>query len=154
MLTLHRAENIDNTERFEEIIDFVNNISGDKTVIFPIHPRAKKIYENTKIKFAENVRIVKPVDYFDILMLIKTSALVMTDSGGLQKEAYWLKIPCITLRDETEWVETVKSGWNILYKDYTGSHNPMDEKEANYGDGKAAERIVYLINEGVHNLLR
>lgn len=155
LLTLHRAENTDNVEKLEEIIDFVNDMSGGKDVIFPIHPRTKKIYENTKKKFAVNVRIIDPVDYFDMLQLLKESIHVLTDSGGLQKEAYWLKVPCITLRRETEWVETVKSGWNILYKDYNGSHNPVDEKEANYGDGKAAERIVYLIiNEGLNDLLR
>ena len=153
LLTLHRVESTNNIERLEEMIDFVNDTSEGKDVIFPIHPRTKKIYGNTKIKFAENVRIINPVDYFDILQLLKESALVLTDSGGLQKEAYWLKIPCITLRRETEWVETVQSGWNILYKDYNGSHNLMDEKETYYGDGKAAERIVRLINEGLHNIL-
>ncbi len=154
LLTLHRAENTDNMERLEEIIGFVNDISGDKTIIFPIHPRTRKVYGNAKKRFVENVKIVEPVDYFDILMLLKTSALILTDSGGLQKEAYWLKIPCITLRDETEWMETVQGGWNILYKDYNGSHNLKDVNGTYYGDGKAAERIVYLINEGLHNLLR
>ena len=133
LLTLHRAESTNNIERLEEIIAFVNDISGGTDVIFSIHPRTKNIFGDTKIKFAENVKVIDPVDYFDMLQLLKESALALTDSGGLQKEAYWLKTPCITLRRETEWVETVKSGWNVLYKDY--------------GDGKAAERIMCLISE-------
>lgn len=147
LMTLHRAENTDNVKRLEEIIGFVNDISGGKDVIFPIHPRTKNIFGNTKIKFAENVKIIDPVDYFDMLQLLKGSTLVLTDSGGLQKEAYWLEIPCITLRRETEWVETIKSGWNVLYKDYNGSHKPTDTKRTCYGDGKASERIVSIIDK-------
>ncbi len=144
LLTLHRAENIDHVERLEEIIGFVNDLSKDKTVIFPIHPRTKKIYRDAKRRFTENVNKIEPMDYFDLLMLLKNSDLVMTDSGGLQKEAYWLEIPCITMRNETEWVETIKSSWNVLYKDYNGSHNPTDVNGTDYGDGKAAERIVSI----------
>ncbi len=147
LLTLHRAENIDHVERLEEIIGFVNDLSKDKTVIFPIHPRTKKIYRDAKRRFTENVNKIEPMDYFDLLMLLKNSDLVMTDSGGLQKEAYWLEIPCITMRNETEWVETIKSGWNVLYKDYNGSHNPTDVNGTDYGDGKAAERIVSIIDK-------
>ncbi len=147
LLTLHRAESTNNIERLEEIIAFVNDVSVGKDVIFPIHPRTKSIFGNTKIKFAENVKIIDPVDYFDMLQLLKESALVLTDSGGLQKGAYWLKTPCITLRRETEWVETVKSGWNVLYKDYVGPHNPTETHKTFYGDGKAAERIMCLISE-------
>lgn len=80
-------------------------------------------------------------------MLLKNSELVMTDSGGLQKEAFGLEIPCITLRNETEWIETLQGGWNILYKDYNGSHKPTDFKRTCYGDGKAAERIVSIIDK-------
>lgn len=145
LLTIHRAESTTSIEQLEKIITFVNDISGGKNVIFPIHPRTKSIYTNTKIRFAENVKIIDPVNYFDMLQLLKESTLVLTDSGGLQKEAYWIKTPCITLRDETEWVETVESGWNILYKDYNGFHKPKDIKRTYYGDGKAAERIVFLL---------
>jgi UDP-N-acetylglucosamine 2-epimerase len=142
LLTIHRAENTDDQVRFEDIISFVNDISSDKRVIFPVHPRTKKVYETAKKKFADNINIIAPVGYFDILILLKNCALAMTDSGGMQKEAYWLKTPCITLRDETEWVETLESGWNVLGKDYKDSHKTSDMKGLCYGDGKAAERIV------------
>ncbi len=146
LMTLHRAENTDCVERFEDIIGFVNDLSKDKTVIFPIHPRTKKIYGSAKRRFNGNINIIEPLDYFDLLMLLKNSALVMTDSGGLQKEAYWLEIPCITMRNETEWIETLQGGWNVLYKDYNGAHKPIDVKRTCYGDGKAADRIVSIID--------
>ncbi len=144
LLTIHRAENTVNQERFSELIDFVNNASDSKPVIFPMHPRTKKVYEDYDNKLADNIKTIDPVSYFDILMLLKKSSLIMTDSGGMQKEAYWLQVPCITLRDETEWVETVQSGWNVLYRDYNGSHNHSDIASL-YGDGKAAEKIVNFL---------
>ncbi len=142
LFTLHRAESTDNLNRFQEIIEFVNDVSGAKQVIFPIHPRTRQAYQSVKKKFAENVKVMDPVGYFDLLMLLKHCKLLMTDSGGMQKEAYWLNVPCITLRDETEWVETVQSGWNVLYKAYHGSHAPSHYNDALYGDGKTAARIV------------
>lgn len=145
LLTLHRAENTDNYNKFEEIISFVNETSLGETVIFPMHPRTKKAYEGTDKKFTDNIKIVDPVGYFDILMLLKNCSLVTTDSGGMQKEAYWLRVHCITMRDETEWVETVESGWNVLYKDYGGSHKALDVDGIPYGDGKTAERVVNLL---------
>ncbi len=154
LLTLHRAESTDSLENFEALIDFVNNISASKTIIFPIHPRAKKVYEKIKKKFSENIRIIEPVGYFDMLMLLKNSYLIMTDSGGMQKEAYWLKIPCITLRNETEWIETLHSGWNVLYKNYNGSHKPSNTNVAYYGDGKTSERILGAIINFLREKLR
>jgi UDP-N-acetylglucosamine 2-epimerase len=144
LLTLHRAENADHVNNFQKIVKFVNEISDGKRVVFPMHPRTKKSYDETNVKCCENIKIIEPFSYFDALMLLKNSSMVMTDSGGMQKEAYWLKVPCITLREETEWVETVQSGWNILYKNYNGLHKPINHN-ACYGDGKAARRIAKIV---------
>ena len=140
-MTLHRAENTDNPDRLRSIVDFSNEVTAGREIIFPVHPRTKKAIRNLQKGFAGNIRMAEPLGYFDMIWLLKNSAIALTDSGGLQKEAYWLKVPCITLRDETEWVETVQSGWNILYKDYKKSHEPETSITA-YGDGNAAERIV------------
>lgn len=145
LLTLHRAENTDNKKRFDEVIEFVNDMSRNREVIFPMHPRTKKTFQKSKTKLSKSIKIIESVGYFDMLTLLKNSSLLMTDSGGMQKEAYWLKIPCITLRDETEWGETLQSGWNILYKEYRVPHTPSDRRTNHYGDGKAAERIVSTI---------
>jgi len=141
LLTLHRAESTDNLHRLEEIVGFVNDVSAGKTVIFPMHPRTKTAYEKSSIKFKKSIQLIEPMGYFDILALLKNCLLVMTDSGGMQKEAFWLKIPCITLRDETEWIETVHSGWNVLYKNFSYAHTHRKMTNC-YGDGKAASRIV------------
>lgn len=146
-LTIHRAENTDDPDRFRELIEVVNSASRGRTTLFPVHPRTRKTCEKYDIKFADNVRIIDPVGYFDLLALVKSSELVMTDSGGLQKEAYWLKVPCITLRQETEWVETLHSGWNVLYRDYRGIHQPSESEGHMYGDGTAAEKIINILAE-------
>lgn len=152
ILTLHRAENTDNIRRFDEIIDFVNGVAQKYPVVFPVHPRTQKMYGQAKNRFSSRVEMIEPLGYFDMVTLLQQAALVMTDSGGLQKEAYWLKVPCITLRDETEWVETVASGWNVLYKDYQGRHYPKTAAEPAYGDGRAAMRIVQIISHLARNL--
>lgn len=144
LLTLHRAENTDNASKLNEIIDFVNNMSVGKRVIFPMHPRTKKVYSNSDRNFSHNIEIIEPLGYFDILAVLKNCELLMTDSGGMQKEAYWLKIPCITLRNETEWVETVESGWNVLYKDYKANYSPKDNGNC-YGDGNSADKIINVL---------
>jgi UDP-GlcNAc3NAcA epimerase len=145
LLTIHRAENTDDKERFKSLLDFVASSSDSKKTLFPAHPRSKKFIEENAIKLPESIIISKPFGYLDTLVLLKNSHILFTDSGGMQKEAYWLKVPCITLRDETEWVETIESGWNVLYKDYIGTHTPTDHTPNAYGDGHTAERIVNVI---------
>ena len=147
VLTLHRAENTDDEQRLEKIISFVNEVAAGIPVIFPVHPRTRKALAQIRNKFVANIRMIDPLGYFDMVWLAGKSALILTDSGGLQKEAYWLKVPCITLREETEWVETVKSGWNVLYRNYAGAHYPSHEDEPFYGDGKTAEIIVSALKE-------
>ena len=146
LLTLHRAENTDSPQRLHEVLEFVGTVSKNFPVLFPVHPRTKKILSQTKTTLAENIKPIEPLGYFDMVSLLKNSSMVLTDSGGIQKEAYWLEVPCITLRGETEWVETVASGWNVLYKKFQGSHQPVQKKGTAYGDGQAAERIVNIIS--------
>lgn len=147
ILTVHRAENTDDPDRFDEIIDFVNRTSRGTTVIFPMHPRTRKVIDTAHNRFHDLVRITEPFGYYDMLALVKNSALVYTDSGGLQKEAYWFQVPCITLRQETEWVETVAEGWNVLYREYRGSHGMQVPGTRLYGDGKAAEKIATILSQ-------
>lgn len=145
LLTLHRAENTESSLKLMELIDFVETVSGKTPVIFPVHPRTKKILHSNSINIPQVIRMIEPLGYLDMLELTRNCNLVFTDSGGLQKEAYWLKVPCITLRNETEWIETVQSGWNVLYKDYKVPNNPYTYSNDLYGDGRASERIVNIL---------
>ncbi len=113
LMTLHRAENTDDPKRLGSIIEAINNINS-YDIILPLHPRTKKIIANNEEKFASHIRVIDPVGYFDMLYLEDNCNFVITDSGGVQKEAFFYKKPCITMRDQTEWVETIDSGWNIL----------------------------------------
>jgi UDP-N-acetylglucosamine 2-epimerase len=132
-------------------------------VIFPVHPRTKKTLEGLGIKGrSENLRLIGPVSYFDMLLLERNARVILTDSGGVQKEAFWFGVPCITLRDETEWVETVESGRNRLAGANTlritkGVHEalrlqqvpPAGKSEGIYGNGKAGEKIVTILLNGI-----
>ena len=117
VFTMHRAENTEIDTRFLSIIEAFSSLS-DVKIVFPIHPRTKKIIERKKLyqklKDCKNVLMVPPLGYIDFIQLIKNADKIITDSGGLQKEAYLLKVPCITIRRNTEWIETVTEGWNIL----------------------------------------
>jgi UDP-GlcNAc3NAcA epimerase len=147
VLTLHRAENTDDQVQFGKLIDFVNGTGTGQMIIFPLHPRTRKVYDTVGISFSSNVKIIEPVGYFDLICLLSQANMLLTDSGGMQKEAFWLGIPCITLREETEWTETIESGWNVLYKNYTSQFTPPEKKPSPYGHGNAADVIVrYLIN--------
>jgi UDP-GlcNAc3NAcA epimerase len=115
LATIHRAENTDNPERLEQIISAFRDIS--LKVVIPLHPRTRsKISANIQemIAASGNIKIIEPLGYLDMLQIQKQARLILTDSGGIQKEAFWLRVPCITIRDETEWVETVELGWNYL----------------------------------------
>lgn len=149
LCTLHRAENTDNPDRLKNIVDALNEIHQTTRIVLPLHPRTKKLLDQNKLTL--QVDILEPVGYFDMIELLKNCNLVMTDSGGLQKEAYFFNKCCVTLRDETEWVELVDNGFNILTgadKDMIkqGVHqmlsNKPDFSKELYGDGHAGEKIV------------
>jgi UDP-N-acetylglucosamine 2-epimerase len=121
-------------------------------IVFPVHPRTQKMLELFDLAVPKNVQTIEPLGYLDMLILEKNANCILTDSGGIQKEAYLLGTRCITLRDETEWVETVSSGWNCL----TGADSskiaarfydfkPEGSKPDIYGDGHAADKIIEIL---------
>jgi UDP-GlcNAc3NAcA epimerase len=150
LATIHRSENTDDPERLMGIVDALNAV--EEPVIFPAHPRVIKMLAAHGLKLAHNVHVVPPLDYFEMVHLTGSARLVLTDSGGLQKEAYWLGTPCITLRDETEWTETVTAGWNRLTGantariiDAVRTFAPPATRPALYGDGNVAALCVELL---------
>lgn len=152
LATIHRAENTNDINRLTNIIEALNE-SGE-AIVLPLHPRTKKYMEEYNLKFNDNVKIIAPVGYLDMVMLESNSKKIVSDSGGVQKEAFFLDVPCITLRDETEWVETVENGWNILVganknkiKDAILEFSPSREKINSFGDGKAANKIVGILEK-------
>lgn len=112
LATVHRAANTDDVKRLKQLVKAFNSL--DKKVIFPVHPRTRRAIAANRIRVGANVVMSDAVSYIDMLSLELNAAAILTDSGGVQKEAHYFKVPCVTLRDETEWVETVKSGWNTL----------------------------------------
>jgi UDP-N-acetylglucosamine 2-epimerase (non-hydrolysing)/UDP-GlcNAc3NAcA epimerase len=115
LVTVHRAENTDSKQNLESILQAL--VQLDHPVVFPLHPRTRKMIEGFGLgRFlnAHGIRCLDPVGYLEMLALEENALAILTDSGGVQKEAYWLGVPCVTLREETEWVETVESGWNVL----------------------------------------
>jgi UDP-GlcNAc3NAcA epimerase len=144
LATVHRAENTDDKDRLQNIFSAFSEMG--KPVILPLHPRTKSKLEG--IQFNDNIKIIEPVSYLEMILLLKNSSKVLTDSGGLQKEAYFMQKPCITLRDETEWIETLNGNWNFIVGTDRNliiekiSVNTFDEQGEYYGDGKAGEKIV------------
>jgi UDP-GlcNAc3NAcA epimerase len=158
LLTLHRAENTENIDRLKNIIRAFNsiNVMG----IYPVHPRTKIILKDNNLFFNKNIIIIDPVGYLDMIFLLKNCKFVATDSGGLQKEAYFAKKPCITLRNETEWPETLNNGWNRLVSDNTDKiistiDNIQTPKkyENYYGDGNSSDKILNTIDKYLNNYL-
>jgi UDP-GlcNAc3NAcA epimerase len=152
LATVHRPSNTDNKENLLSILEGFSEIN--EKIVFPIHPRTKKFIDNhnLKNKIGKNILVIKPVGYLDFIMLEKNALKILTDSGGIQKEAYMLKVPCITLRENTEWVETVKDSWNILVgankkKIVNATHNflPKKKQKNYFGDGFASKKIKDIL---------
>ena len=150
LLTVHRAENTDIEHNLKAILSAVNRLA--EPVVFPAHPRTRKRLEQMGWQPGPQVRLIEPQGYFDILVLEKNARLLLTDSGGMQKEAYCLGTPCITLREQTEWVETVEVGWNLLVGADTEGimaavrhFSPPAEHPSLYGDGKTGQAIVRVL---------
>lgn len=152
LTTVHRAENTDDLNRLGSIIFALNQIHTEMEVICPLHPRTSKIIEKNNLK--PKFKIIDPIGYFDMIELLKNCKLVMTDSGGVQKEAFFFSKPCITLREETEWVELVENGYNTLvgsdstkiletYQNFKNRN--LDFSKDLYGKGKSCELILETI---------
>lgn len=157
VVTLHRASNTDIRENLENIIGALIELGKmGETIIFPVHPRTVKFLKEYGLddNLKEKVMLIEPLGYFDFLKLLNHSKKVLTDSGGIQKEAYILKVPCITLRENTEWVETVKDGWNVLVGTdsekivkLTRDFRPTLPVSKVFGSG-ASEKIACVIGDG------
>ena len=156
LATLHRAENTDDPKRLKSILEALNELGRKVPVILPLHPRTKKMIKVYHLStLCERIKLIDPASYLDMLILEKNAKAILTDSGGVQKEAYWLKVPCFTLRDETEWVETIKSGWNVLIGKRVkrivkevghmeGRRRYLKGNEI-FGDGRASQKIVQIL---------
>lgn len=154
LTTIHRAENTMDSKNLASILKVLNNL--DEIVIFPVHPRIRKMVDDlNNVNHYQNIYFVEPVDYLTMLYLTRNSKKVITDSGGLQKECYILDVPCITIREQTEWVETLSKGYNVLSSpEYDELYNKIinakiqDEDKINYyGDGFASRKITTIMEE-------
>lgn len=152
LLTLHRPENVDKKRDLQAILETIDK--SEEKIVFPVHPRTKKNIKKFKLKIDQykNISFIKSVGHLDILVLEKNAKKILTDSGGIQKESYWLKIPCITLRDKTEWTETIQEGWNVLVdKDKEkilkaiNKFEPRTSQHKYFGKGKAAQKIIKIL---------
>ena len=170
LATLHRAENTDNLENLRNIFEALVEISKDTPIILPLHPRTKNSIKSLNPSLLTShfsLRIIDPVSYFDMLILEANAKIIFTDSGGVQKEAFLFKVPCITLRNETEWIETLQSGWNILVgadrEKIINAHRMIAHNLINnnipphtynfYGDGRASKKIIKVLLSIVQNKL-
>lgn len=143
-MTMHRAESTESMEEFQSMMDYALRFAKehDCKIIFPVHPRTKVLVQ--KAPLDDTFITVEPLSYFETQYCLGKASFVLTDSGGLQKEAYFHRIPCITLRTETEWVETINSGWNRLWT--VENYNPRKDI-TDYGDGDCAGDIINILLE-------
>jgi UDP-GlcNAc3NAcA epimerase len=150
LLTIHRAENTDSLIKLSSIVDAINSVP--KIAVIPLHPRTKKQMNKFGLQFNDHVKVINPVGFLDFLSLLLKCSFVVTDSGGIQKEAFFAKKPCITLREQTEWIETVNSGWNktigtnreLIIESLLNINMPSLQ-EYEFGNGKAGSSILDLM---------
>ena len=156
LLTLHRQENTDQPERLRAILDGIER--AGLPMVFPVHPRTSNALRQLGLTLPPNIHSIPPVGYLDMVSLLEFCGVVATDSGGLQKEAYWMKRPCVTLRDETEWTETLEHGWNKLagtdaavIADAIASPSSPSHHPTLYGGGSAAPKVAEVIARQHHS---
>lgn len=142
--TVHRAENTDSPQNLSRVVRYLTEQAREQPIVLPLHPRTRAAAEAAGVEFGKNVRLTDPLGYLDMSQLVSGANIVFTDSGGLQKEAYFHRVPCVTLRSETEWVETVDHGWNRLWT--TQDYKPRRDI-TEYGDGHSAEKIVQILRK-------
>ena len=156
LCTLHRQENTDDPGRLSSILSALRSVADDIPVVLPLHPRTKnKLQQQHGMDALKGLAILDPVPYLEMQRLQMSAKLIVTDSGGMQKEAYFHQVPCVTLRDETEWTETVESGWNQIasadenriIQAVLNAKRPNIEQAALYGDGRAAEKLITIMSE-------
>ncbi len=147
LATVHRPVNTDNEDNLRNILMALNTLN--EVIVFPAHPRVRKAINRQGLHINSHIQLIKPVGYLDMLTLEKAARMILTDSGGVQKEAYWLGVPCVTLREETEWVETVQAGWNVLVGpdakqiiETVNVFQPPRERPNLFGDGRASQYIA------------
>lgn len=153
LMTLHRPYNVDEPERLKLILQKISKVK--QTIIFPAHPRTRQVIEKHDIHISENIQLIKPLGYLDFTKLLANAEKVITDSGGIQKEAYIHKRPCLTVRPETEWVETLEDGWNKLiqpgnedFVDTIRNFQPTSPQSEIFGKD-VAENILKVIREQI-----
>jgi UDP-N-acetylglucosamine 2-epimerase len=159
LATVHRPQNTDDPETLAAILRAFSELRG--TIVFPAHPRTRDALAGHRLQLPSNVRLIDAVGYLDMLVLEKNARLILTDSGGVQKEAYFFGVPCVTLREETEWVETVDAGWNMLVgADPTRilaaartlapasvrTNSMPQAQEPIFGDGQASEKVARILS--------
>ncbi|MFO1273745.1 MAG: UDP-N-acetylglucosamine 2-epimerase (non-hydrolyzing) [Rubrivivax sp.] len=151
LATVHRAENTDDEARLAAIVGALRAVAAERPVVWPLHPRTRGVLQRLGLPAAPGLHLIDPVGYLDMVQLEKHAAVIATDSGGVQKEAFFHRVPCVTLRDETEWVELVEAGWNRLAP--PGGVAPPEQailaalgtqgaEIHPYGEGDAAQRIA------------
>lgn len=169
LATIHRARNTNTKENLEAIVNSFLDISAEERIVFPVHPRTRKFLKEYELYNSlnenPNIKLIKPVGYLDMNVLTRNAKKIVTDSGGLQREAYYAQIPCITLDTSTGWQETVEAGWNVLFEEYKDkdfiekdkitetilSFKPESEHKDIFGDGRAAQKICKIIKNYGNN---